>query len=316
MALVEPTDLREEGRHYLGRLDDTRGLYSVESTFERLIRFPSIAVSALAPESLEATCHLRIESVERFSGELTRVKAELDSAAAGDRVLIACHNAAEVERLGEVFSDTVLSQQGRLHRALGTDPGGLSSDRCLDPGDRRSRALRPRRRPPPGDPAAVREPGHRQLPRPERRRPGRPRQSRHRPLPGPAVRRQVGPSTPRRPAARVRRGDEALCPDRQDRPRPEVRRRRQGRAGAVEDRVVDLGQAEEAGRRGGGRPGPGTAGHPGPARQPAGVRLSGGRQPLEGRVRGRLPVRGDARPARGDRGDQARHGPDRSRWTG
>jgi transcription-repair coupling factor (superfamily II helicase) len=125
VALVEPTDLREEGRHYLGRIDDPRGLYSVESSFERLIRFPSVAVSALAADSLEATTHLRIESVERFSGDLARVKAELDSAAAGDRVLIACHNAAEVERLGEVFSDTVLAREGRLHRAIGRIRAGF-----------------------------------------------------------------------------------------------------------------------------------------------------------------------------------------------
>ena len=125
VALLEPADLREEGRHYLGRIDDPRGLYSVESTFERLIRFPSIAVSTLAADSLEATCHLRIESVERFSGELAKVKAELDSAAAGDRVLIACHNAAEVERLGEVFTDTILAQQGRLHRAVGRIRAGF-----------------------------------------------------------------------------------------------------------------------------------------------------------------------------------------------
>jgi transcription-repair coupling factor (superfamily II helicase) len=125
VALIEPSDLREEGRHYLARSDDPRGLYSVETTFERLIRFPSIAISALAADSLEATCHLRIESVERFSGDLARVKAELDSAAAGDRVLLACHNAAEVERLGEVFSDTVLAQEGRLHRAIGRIRSGF-----------------------------------------------------------------------------------------------------------------------------------------------------------------------------------------------
>ena len=116
VALLEPNDLREEGRHYLGRVDDPRGLFTVEASFERLIRFPTIAVSTLAADSLETTCHLRIESVERFSGELAKVKAELDSAAAGDRVLIACHNAAEVERLGEVFADTELAQSGRLHR--------------------------------------------------------------------------------------------------------------------------------------------------------------------------------------------------------
>src|SRR5271165_4063160 len=36
IVLLEPTDLREEGRHYLGRLDDQRGLFTVERSFERL----------------------------------------------------------------------------------------------------------------------------------------------------------------------------------------------------------------------------------------------------------------------------------------
>ena len=59
---------------------------------------------------------------------------------------------------------------------------------------------------------------------------------------------------------------------------------------ALEDRLVDLGEAEEAGGRGGRRPGPGADRHPGPARQPAGLRLSGRGQPLDGRVRGGLPL--------------------------
>ena len=33
VALVEPNDLREEGRHYFSRADDPRGLFTVESTF-------------------------------------------------------------------------------------------------------------------------------------------------------------------------------------------------------------------------------------------------------------------------------------------
>ncbi|MGO9467055.1 MAG: DEAD/DEAH box helicase, partial [Isosphaeraceae bacterium] len=125
VSLLEPTDLREEGRQFLARLDDKRGLYSVERCFERLIRLPTIAISTLSADSLEATCHLRIESIERFSGDLVRVKDELDSAAAGENVLLACHNAAEVERLGEVFSDTELARSGRLHRTVGRIRAGF-----------------------------------------------------------------------------------------------------------------------------------------------------------------------------------------------
>ena len=52
----------------------------------------------------DAACHLRVESVERFSGDVAKVRDELDGIAAGDRALIACHNEAEQHRLGEIHS--------------------------------------------------------------------------------------------------------------------------------------------------------------------------------------------------------------------
>ncbi len=125
VALVEPADLRDQGRQYLARVEERKGLFTVESTFARLHRLPSATLSTLAASSLEATCHLRVESVERFSGDLGAVKAELESAAARDRVLIACHNAAEVERLGEVFADTALSRDGRLNLIVGRVRAGF-----------------------------------------------------------------------------------------------------------------------------------------------------------------------------------------------
>ena len=125
VALVEPADLKEEGRHYFARVDDPRCLYSVESTLAKLLKRPSVTLSTIAGASFEATCHLSIESVERFSGELTKVKAELDAAAGLDRVLIACHNRGEVDRLGEVFSDTEISRSGRLTLTQGKIRSGF-----------------------------------------------------------------------------------------------------------------------------------------------------------------------------------------------
>ena len=131
VALVEPADLRDEGRHYLGRVEDRRGIISVEATLAQLLRRPSVTLSTLAASSLETPCHLRIESVERFSGELTKVKAELDDAAGLDRVLIACHNAGEVQRLGEVFGDTRIAGGGRLDLVVGRIRSGF---RMIDAG--------------------------------------------------------------------------------------------------------------------------------------------------------------------------------------
>jgi transcription-repair coupling factor (superfamily II helicase) len=126
---VEPNDVNEEGRHFLARLEDHAGFFTVEEVFARLIKWPSVTLSTLAADSLETTCHLRIESIERFSGELTKVKAELDSASGGDRVLIACHNTGEIERLREVFADTAVARAGRLGFTVGHIRAGF---RMLD----------------------------------------------------------------------------------------------------------------------------------------------------------------------------------------
>ena len=58
---------------------------------------------------MEATCHLRIESVERFSGDIGKVRDELDSAGAGQELFLICQTEAESERLGEVFGETRLA---------------------------------------------------------------------------------------------------------------------------------------------------------------------------------------------------------------
>ncbi len=308
VALVEPNDLREEGRHYLGRLDDKAGIDTVEKAFARLVKFPSITLSTIAASSLEATAHLRVESIERFSGELQKVKAELDSAAGKDRVLIACHNEAEAERLREVFADSEIARSGRLELTVGRVRAGfhMIDARTLVIGD------------------------HELFARTDVRRPVTRRRYESRAIDsfldlnegdlvvhvnhGIARYRGLHAGQPLgRPrrgdaAPRVRRGGEDLRAGRQDRPRPEVRRRRQGRAVAVEDRVVGLGEAEEAGGRGRRRPRGRADRHPGRPRQPAGHRLSGRGLALDGRVRGRVSLRGDARPALGDRGPQARHG--------
>src|SRR5262249_57134419 len=82
----------------------------VDGVFEQLLRFPSVTATALPVTSIEAMCHLAVESVERFSGNVARVRDELDAVARTERVLIACQNDAEARRLGEVLAAGQLAQ--------------------------------------------------------------------------------------------------------------------------------------------------------------------------------------------------------------
>ena len=113
-VLVELGDLEEAGKHYLERTADITGLFSVPGVFKQLVSFPSVRLSSMPIASMETTYQIRAESVERFSGDVTKVRDELDKAAANDIVLIACHNDAEKKRLMEKYQDDLKKATMRM----------------------------------------------------------------------------------------------------------------------------------------------------------------------------------------------------------
>jgi transcription-repair coupling factor (superfamily II helicase) len=131
VALVEPADLHEQGKHFLERTADLRGLYSVEAAFKHLLEQPNLTIAALPSSTVETTCSLRAESVERFSGDVQRIREELDAVAATERVLVACQNEGEQKRLGEVLGQGRLASSGRLILAVGHVRAGF---RLVDQG--------------------------------------------------------------------------------------------------------------------------------------------------------------------------------------
>ena len=91
---------------------------------QQVFRFPSVTASAVAAGSLETTCRLKIESVERFSGDISRVRDELDDAGAGQEVFLVCQTEAEVRRLARDLRHAV-AQEGRSHFPMGTLQDGF-----------------------------------------------------------------------------------------------------------------------------------------------------------------------------------------------
>jgi transcription-repair coupling factor (superfamily II helicase) len=119
IALVEPNDLKEQGKHFLERVAEASGMFTVEGTFANIMTRPSVVVSAMPRASAEVSAHLHVESVERFSGNVTRVKEELDTIARTDHVIIACQTEAEIHRLQEVLKAGHLAESQRLALVTG-----------------------------------------------------------------------------------------------------------------------------------------------------------------------------------------------------
>ncbi len=132
-VLVEPGELEEEGRHYLNRLERPESFHTVSDALRRVYEFPSVTAASLSITSLETTCHLRIDSVERFSGDIAKVRQELDAAGEGNDVYLVCQNEAETQRLNEIFGDTRLANDGKLHYVIGRLRSGfrLISERTV-----------------------------------------------------------------------------------------------------------------------------------------------------------------------------------------
>ncbi|HVU89197.1 MAG TPA: transcription-repair coupling factor [Pirellulales bacterium] len=118
-VLLEPAELEQEGRHYLTRVDRPQDFHAVNEVLKEVYRFPSVTAASIAASSLETTCHLKIESVERFSGDIAKVRNELDAVGAGQEVYVVCQTEAEARRLSDVFAETQLMRAGRLHFPLG-----------------------------------------------------------------------------------------------------------------------------------------------------------------------------------------------------
>jgi transcription-repair coupling factor (superfamily II helicase) len=117
--LLEPADLEEEGRHYLDRLDQPEEFHSVATTLKEITKFPSVTASGITAGSLDTTCHLQLESVERFSGDVGRVRDELDALINVNDLFIVCQTEAESARLQELFRSTRLAAAGNLHFPVG-----------------------------------------------------------------------------------------------------------------------------------------------------------------------------------------------------
>jgi len=129
-ALVEPGELAEEAARARRRLidagaDHARQVSAPDDLFARIYRFPSVTLSAVAPSSLEATALLAIESVERFTGVLDRVREELETVGRDQAVWIVAPTDAEERRLAELLAESAPAREGRLHFGRGHLSGGF-----------------------------------------------------------------------------------------------------------------------------------------------------------------------------------------------
>ncbi|MGE0536014.1 MAG: transcription-repair coupling factor [Pirellulales bacterium] len=123
--LVEPAELDDAGRHWIDRQEHPERFHAAADVLKAIYQHPSVTAEAIAPTSLETTCRLRVESVERFSGDINQVRSELEAIAGDHEVHVVCQTEAEAQRLAEIFLTTALAASGRLHFPVGRLAAGF-----------------------------------------------------------------------------------------------------------------------------------------------------------------------------------------------
>src|SRR4029078_9577338 len=123
--LADPQRIGDEAKSYLLRIEKPAEFHSLSAVLAECGRFGVVSTAEIAADMAGVHCHLPFESVERFSGDIGRVRDELDTIAHGDEVFVVSPTEAEVERLREIFATTKLAAAGRLHYPIGTLHAGF-----------------------------------------------------------------------------------------------------------------------------------------------------------------------------------------------
>ncbi len=119
VVLSDMAQAVSEGKLYLQRLANPIGMFSVNATMARLTEFPSVTIDALGADSYETSCHLKIEAVERFASTGRDALVDLtESLGPHDRVMLACHNDGEKQRLAELIAETDASAELSLSERI------------------------------------------------------------------------------------------------------------------------------------------------------------------------------------------------------
>ncbi len=122
VVLIDPVELDDQGRRWIGKLKRRRGLLTVQSTLERLLKRPTATISQLPGAAVERTATLATESVERYQGGSAQLGSILEDQLGTDPRQVAwivCATQTEVQRIeGELGSlvkrDHLELAQGRL----------------------------------------------------------------------------------------------------------------------------------------------------------------------------------------------------------
>ncbi|HEY1067033.1 MAG TPA: transcription-repair coupling factor, partial [Pirellulales bacterium] len=136
LILVEPKELEEHARRWLGKLSRRKGLYTVESVLKKAFKTPTAIFAQIPGGALSKAVQVHTESVERYQGKVDHLADLLASredrrfAANEQQIFLVCPTEQEVDRLIQTVGPVAEQHPGKLHFPHGRLRAGF---RLLDP---------------------------------------------------------------------------------------------------------------------------------------------------------------------------------------
>ena len=119
VVLVEPQEIEHQSRALIERQSADSDLYSLEQLQASWKAHPVALAGRLIPGTDSRFCRLPISLLEKFSGDISNVRAEFDQVARNRQAILLASTESEINRVREILSSTEASKQGNIDFTTG-----------------------------------------------------------------------------------------------------------------------------------------------------------------------------------------------------
>ncbi len=116
----EPLEIAEMGRSFVARMASPVGIYEYDGLVRQSARLKRLDLWSFTASGGDGTrVTFQVQSVERFSGKVDRVREELSELSLENRIWVFCENEGEQQRLGEVLGELPPERTKQIETTIG-----------------------------------------------------------------------------------------------------------------------------------------------------------------------------------------------------
>jgi transcription-repair coupling factor (superfamily II helicase) len=119
LLLLEPGEIQMQGDQFLKLTAQPAAFLSIAQLQQRWSHFGVALAERLAAGNEKPYCNLQAETIGNFDGDISEIRAALDSVGEGHEVFVVPRTVGEIERLNEIFLTSRLGSLRKLQYPVG-----------------------------------------------------------------------------------------------------------------------------------------------------------------------------------------------------